>query len=206
MSTARTHFEKLNHGWNAEPNAPYPEIRVENQVLTLTFYLNPWAFPDVTPGDLGELTFVSCWRYRLGPTNDEGWWMRQCRFSFLAPEWGEFYKVSGNLRLDSLPPDAWLLNPPGTISKPSHHFLFYFRDETFECDAEDWIFRIIPAKEDLTKSWDKVSLPSGSSVFLVPPRSHPQRTTSGTRHWPWFWGLLPRKVRRWLSAHHSHER
>jgi hypothetical protein len=29
----------------------------------------------------------------LGRTNDEGWYLGQCRFSKVAPTWGEFYHV-----------------------------------------------------------------------------------------------------------------
>jgi hypothetical protein len=166
----RTAFHKLNVDWNAEPNAPYPEIRFDGQALLLTFYLNPYVFPRFKLGDCGELTFPSCWRYRLGGTNDEGWWRKQCRFSLIAPEWGEFYEVTGNLRLDRIHPDRWSLlsDPP---AHDSRHFLFYFRDETFECDASGWSFRAIPAVGDVTASWRRVSLPSGSSILMVPPRS-----------------------------------
>jgi hypothetical protein len=78
------------------------------------------------------LIFEGCWRYRLGRTNDEGWYLGQCRFSRLAPEWGEFYEVSGDL-LDASVKDWVRLSAPP--SDPTRHFLFYLRDSTFECDA-----------------------------------------------------------------------
>ena len=109
MERTSTSFTKLNYEWNAESGAPYPEVLVHGSTLILTFYLNPWAFPTFKLGDVGELTFSDCWRYRLGLTNDEGWWRGQCRFSRRAPEWGEFYEVTGDLRLDRLPCDAWTL-------------------------------------------------------------------------------------------------
>lgn len=84
--------------------------------------------------DRGEIVFRNCWRYRVGPPNDEGWYKGHCRFRCLAPEWGDFYEVTGDLQ--SGPKDWVLLNPPR--SRPSRHFLFYFKDETFECDAEDF--------------------------------------------------------------------
>ena len=138
----RTRFTKLNVDWNAEPNAPYPKVRTAAQTLVLTFLLNPWEFPQFREGDRGELAFSACWRYRLGATNDEGWWRKQCRFSFLAPAWGEFYEVNGDLRLERLPDDSWVLlaDPP---SAETRHFLFYFRDETFECDASSWSFTVL---------------------------------------------------------------
>jgi hypothetical protein len=81
------------------------------------------------------LTFKNCKRYRLGRTNDEGWYRGQCRFSGVAPAWGEFYEVPGDLKLGALK-DPWVELKPGT-DKDSH-FVFYFRDETFECDAESY--------------------------------------------------------------------
>jgi hypothetical protein len=30
----------------------------------------------------------------------------------------------------------------------SHHYLFYFRDETFECDADGWRFQIIRTSDE----------------------------------------------------------
>jgi len=81
------------------------------------------------------LVFAGCWRYRLGSPNDEGWYRHGDRFGRLAPGWGQFYEVEGEL-LAAQVPDWTLLGepPPGR----SRHFLFYLRDETFECDARDW--------------------------------------------------------------------
>jgi hypothetical protein len=133
----RTTFKKLNSDWNAEPNAPDPRVRVADRTLYLTFVLNSFQFP-FEEGSVGELVFHNCWRYRLGPTNDEGWYSAQCRFSQLAPAWGEFYEVEGDLLLGHQL--SWTsLGPP---SPSSRHFLFYLRDETFECDADDWSFTL----------------------------------------------------------------
>jgi hypothetical protein len=69
----------------------------------------------------------------LGATNDEGWYRGQCRFSRLAPSWGEFYEVAGDLLLSKCPNDwRYVSQEPGRALR---HFLFYLRDETFECDA-----------------------------------------------------------------------
>ncbi len=75
----------------------------------------------------GRLRFGGCARWRLGPTNDHGWYAGQCRYSCLAPAWGEFYEIKGadDLRLH---PSDWHIPP----------MLFYLRDHTFECLAEDW--------------------------------------------------------------------
>jgi hypothetical protein len=43
------------------------------------------------------------------------------------------------LRLAECPAD-WI--EVGVISDSLRHFLFYFRDETFECDASDWSLEV----------------------------------------------------------------
>ena len=139
-----TSFRQLNNGWNAEPNAPDPRVVAEGGDVVLTFLMNPFQFPQFSDEDQGRLRFTSCRRYRLGSTNDEGWYRGQCRFSKLAPRWGEFYEVGGDLRLAECP-DDWI-----EIDKAQNcyrHFLFYFRDETFECDASDWKFEVLRAEQ-----------------------------------------------------------
>lgn len=134
-----TSFRQLNHGWNAEPNAPYPQLSVVGTSLLLSFDMNPYIFPEFSEDDRGTLEFSECVRYRLGATNDEGWYRGQCRFSKLAPDWGEFYEVSGDLRLDSSPGDWQQL---GIITDAHVHYLFYLRDKTFECDALGWTLTV----------------------------------------------------------------
>jgi hypothetical protein len=139
MERLVTTFEQLNHGWNAEPNAPEPKLTVEGSTIRLRFVVNPFRFA-FEEGATAELTFTECWRYRLGATNDEGWYRGQCRFSKLAPKWGEFYEVMGD-------PRATLVSPWEVIGRqPSHsrHLLFYLRDGTFECDAADWSVSLPP--------------------------------------------------------------
>lgn len=139
-----TTFRQLNEGWNAEPNAPEPNVTVEGQDVVVSFRMNPYQFPQFSPKDVGQLRFVSCRRYRLGCTNDEGWYRGQCRFSKVAPQWGEFYEVGGDLRLGECP-DDWVA--VAQVQDSSRHFLFYFRDETFECDASDWEFEVVNAEQ-----------------------------------------------------------
>jgi hypothetical protein len=135
-----TTFRQLNGGWNAEPNAPNPTVLINGDAVVLRFGLNHFVFPDCSADDLGELTFHKCWRFQLGSMNDEGWYRGQCRFSKLAPKWGEFYEVEGDLRLDEVTEDWTMLSSSDASAR---HFLFYLRDETFECDAQSWSFRIL---------------------------------------------------------------
>jgi len=129
-----TKFTKLNSGWNAEPNAPDPKVRVDGNTVILEFLANPFQFPEFADGQLLRLRFSGASRYRLGETNDEGWYRGQCRFSGIAPAWGELYEVAGDLKLDRV--SDWI-HVPGAPSG-GRHFLFYLRDETFECTANSW--------------------------------------------------------------------
>lgn len=129
-------FRRLNVGWNAEPNAPCPEVVEEDGVIVLRFYLNPWAH-DAKEWQKGTLSFLNCRAWRLGPTNDEGWYRGQCRYSKIAPAWGEFYELAGTDHVREQPDDWQATSRPGSGER---HFLFYLRDETFECMASEWSF------------------------------------------------------------------
>jgi hypothetical protein len=105
--------------------------------VLLQFFLNPFQFRQFGPDDLGTLRFSGCSRYRLGATNDEGWSRGQCRYSKIAPAWGEFYEITGTDNQLNKPQDWRTVDE---TSNASRHFLFYFRDDTFECIATDWEF------------------------------------------------------------------
>ena len=128
-----TNFKRLNDGWNAEPNAPNPIVEIDGSELRLLFFANAFQFPQYDQDDVLQLRFCDCWRYRLGPTNDEGWYKGQCRFGMAIP-WGEFYELIGDVLADRV--SDWTLL--GSPSADSRHFLFYLRDDTFECDAGSW--------------------------------------------------------------------
>ncbi|MDW9481168.1 hypothetical protein GOB57_21210 [Sinorhizobium meliloti] len=128
-------FVRLNHTWNAEPNAPDPEVSVAGSNVQLLFRPDGWR-----PGTSRKmLVFSECAIWRLGPTNDEGWYLGQCRYSKIAPAWGEFYELEGYdpLRYGA---DDWLT--PSSPGAGDNHYLFYFRDETFECMAAGWTLSI----------------------------------------------------------------
>lgn len=129
-------FVQLNHGWNAEPNAPDPRVRVNGSDVTLQFLLNPFQF-EAGKDERGLLTFRGCSEWRLGSTNDEGWYLGQCRYSRIAPTWGEFYEIRGHDPLAHESTD-WKMTDRADPGK--RHFLFYLRDETFECFADEWAF------------------------------------------------------------------
>jgi hypothetical protein len=128
-------FTQLNDGWNADPNVPNEKISFKDSTLVLTFKLNSYLYDDINEGDIGKLTFQNCTQYRNGPTNDEGFYRKQCRFSEICPQWGEFYLLDGNKELMNQPED-WI-KVDGSGNK---HYLFYLRDGTFECIADNFLF------------------------------------------------------------------
>ena len=132
----RTRFHQLNQGWNAEPYFPNPIIDVQGGDVALRFSVNALQFTEFHEGETGILRFVDCRRYRLGPPNDDGWYGGQCRFSRLAPEWGEFYLIVGDASLLDMPQDWHILSPPNDNGR---HFLFHFRENTFECTAKQCV-------------------------------------------------------------------
>ncbi|MEM0967657.1 MAG: hypothetical protein AAGJ81_16030 [Verrucomicrobiota bacterium] len=139
-----TSFTQLNTDWNAEPNAPYPEVKIEGDKLELIFDLNYLQFCQFSEDQKGRIEFDGVIRYRLGQTNDEGWYDGQCRFSKIAPNWGEFYLIEGDSRM-SESPDDWVI--VGESDSERNHYLFYLRDETFECVAESWRFEPLKAEQ-----------------------------------------------------------
>ncbi len=126
-------FIRLNREWNAEPVDPRPVIRIYGNDLLFDFELNAQRY-DFEEGCRGVLRFRNCSRYRLGGPNDEGFYYGQGRFSASTHEWGEFYLVYADLSLLRAPAD-WVLLP--TEFEHLRHFLFYMKDETFECAAEE---------------------------------------------------------------------
>lgn len=100
---------------------------------------NRYQFRAYETVPLITLRFEGCSQYRVTPINDHGWYGGQCRFSALAPAWGEFYEITGDTR-DGLAPEPWLAGP-GTGKR---HFYFYFRDEALELKAQDWSFSPMP--------------------------------------------------------------
>ena len=134
-----TQFIQLNIGWNADPCVGIPVCVADGDDLQVRFRLNCYQFPDYSEDQVGVLTFVNCSRFNPDGTNDEGWYRGQCRFSEIAPGWGEFYEVVGELHLNEMNGE-WI-----NLSKPSvsdRHFLFYFKENTLECQAHDWRFRV----------------------------------------------------------------
>lgn len=134
-------FERLNHDWNAEPNAPCEWVEVVGTDVVFRFYLNHWRYPQFGEQDLGVLTFSRCSRWRIGDDNMDAFALRQAvsRYCRAAPSWGEFYELSGEDPLRNAPEDWHRLVDD---TQQTRHFLFYLRDSSFECEAAGWAFAV----------------------------------------------------------------
>lgn len=141
-----TRFNRLNVGWSAEPNVPLPEVATNGSSLELRLLVTSPRQSD----DLSEaikLTFTDCRHWRLSDVNDEGWYLGQCRYGRLAPAWGHFYEIVGENPLRDQP-DDWQQMP--RQGRGDRHFLFYLRDDTFECIAGDWTLAPIGARAHIS--------------------------------------------------------
>jgi hypothetical protein len=137
-------FIKINENWNAEPNAPMPTIEVIGSNLILSFYLNAFISEEFDEEDLGVLEFNNCLQYRLGAPNEDGFYIyNKSRYKKYGVQWGEFYLVQNS---------DWQINFPEPVfidnsikNEKLNHYLFYFRDETFECVSLSYSFKVIKA-------------------------------------------------------------
>jgi hypothetical protein len=151
---------RLDDGWDAEPNAPDPQVAVAGSTVAVRFRLTrPRRSTNRTSGILGALgrllgagradegradggwgtlRFLRCSRWRWDATNDHEWYKAdgQGRYAGVAPAWGRFYELVGEDPVrDAVP---WQAVEAETGA--ARHFLFYFRDETLEFMAQDWAF------------------------------------------------------------------
>ncbi len=137
VAKKETKFLKQNTNWGACPNVPLPEAWPDGTDILLKFHVSYFRRRIFEWEDCGLIRFHNCTRFRFTPLNDEGWYRGQCRFSEIAPEWGEFYGVIGDFKEDEVDRE-W--TPVSDKCRRQRNFLFYFRDETFECSAESWSF------------------------------------------------------------------
>lgn len=135
-------FTRLNIGWNADPNAPSPKVGWKGNDLILKMCPNEFQFDHLKADWIG-CVFKDCTRFRVTLVNDHGFYLGQCRFSGLAPAWGEFYRIDGDT-MDDLLTQPWTQRCPD--NEASKHFHFYLRDHSFECKAASVVHRLTGTK------------------------------------------------------------
>ena len=134
-------YTRLNNNWNADPNTPEANISINDGTLTLNFYLNYFLNNKFKEGDKGQLTFNNCYKYYFGAPNDEGYYRGQHRYKLTDLPFGEFYLLKTDWRND-FPANAKVLNPDFNPNGMKH-FIFFLKENTFECVAEDYTMKFI---------------------------------------------------------------
>ena len=132
-------FEQLNHNWNADPNVPEVNIAVLKNDVVVEFFLNAFQYNNFCEGDRARLTFHDCLQYRCGEPNDEDFYLGHSRYKSSGVKWGEFYLVHNSNWKKDFPTSIFVSDQPHDKLK---NYLFYFKDETFECIAKSYDLQI----------------------------------------------------------------
>ena len=93
------------------PIAPSSSVELQGDDLVLKSFVNGFEFREFEEDEVGILRFVLWERYRMGSPDDVGWRRGRCKFSAIAPKWGEFYGVEGDASLLESPADWKLVRP-----------------------------------------------------------------------------------------------
>lgn len=136
-------YLQLTTDWNAEPNAPEVTLSHDLTSVSLEFYLNAFAYDRFQEGDKARVTFQNCHQYSFNSMNDEGYHRGQYRYKYTELPWGEFYKLDTNWQTDFPVVNNILILAPDIPKQ--NHYLFFFRDNTFECVAENYNLEFILA-------------------------------------------------------------
>lgn len=135
-------YKKLNDTWNAEPNAPEVKLIIENSSVSLIFYINTFLFENFNEGQKGILSFKKVHKFSFNNTNDEGYYSNQYRYKSSKLPWGEFYLLDSDWSNDFHKNHLIIL--PFNKSLINHkHFIFFLKDNTFECVAESFEFNLL---------------------------------------------------------------
>ncbi|RKN80274.1 hypothetical protein [Ulvibacterium marinum] len=132
-------YIKLNLEYDAEPNAPSPEISINDSTLNLKFLLNPFLWDNVEDDEQAELLFYNAIKYRLGGPGSDNF--KDYRYYDEGIDNYGFYQIKRSDWKKDFPIDEKIIskNPIGKKDN-FKHYVFFFRDNTFECVAEDFKF------------------------------------------------------------------
>ncbi len=157
----------LTKDWNADPNAPEVKLSVDNTAVTLDFYVNAFQFDSFQEGDKARVTFLNCHKYSFNTMNEEGYYKGKYRYNNFRLPWGEFYRLDTNWQID-FPNEKTVLIEASDVAK-QNHFIFFFKDNTFECVAEDCCIEFIQVSlsEDLIDIIEKVKEKTTDSSDMV---------------------------------------
>ncbi len=132
--TTKIDYVQITIDWNADPVSPDVKLSVDGSDLLLTIFLNYYAFDNFKEGDKVKIIFQNCSEYSFNTCNDEGYYYSQYRTNPNELPWGEFYEIKSGLNRNFPKPITKLTSD----STSNRHFIFFFKDETFECLAENY--------------------------------------------------------------------
>lgn len=138
---------KLNKNWNAESNAPNPVITKTDDGIEMNFLLNSSTYSHIDEGDEGILKFEDVYAYRIAAMNKEGYLAGQFRFNNNNLPWGEFYELKNSEWANDFPNDKIIIDE-SVNKKKLRHFIFFLKEEIFECLALDYQFKFIDKISD----------------------------------------------------------
>lgn len=140
-------FKKISTDWNADPVSPEVDLQVEDNDLIMDVFLNYFAFTEFKHGDKVKIRFLDCSEYSLNTCNDEGYYYGQYRIKQSELPWGEFYELKSGV-------DRVLPEPVIRIQKDfkdKKHYIFFFKDATFECLASNFELKFYNDKGSFIK-------------------------------------------------------
>ena len=132
--TVMIDYIQITNNWNADPVSPEIELSLDEENLIMDIYLNHYAFENFKEGDKVKILFKNCAEYSLNTCNDEGYYYGQYRTNPNELPWGEFYEIKSGLDRN-MPSPIVKINNDNSDKK---HFIFFFKDETFECLASEY--------------------------------------------------------------------
>jgi hypothetical protein len=147
IPTRKIDYIQITTEWNADPVSPEIELNVDGTDLIMDIFLNHYVFDNFKKGDKAKIRFKNCAKYSLNTCNDEGYYYGQYRTNPNELPWGEFYEIKSGL-------DRNMPNPIVHITKDSSgkkHFIFFFKDETFECLALEYELKFYNENEQSTE-------------------------------------------------------
>ena len=127
-------YIQITTNWNADPVLPKIELTIDRTDLIMDIYLNHYVFDNFKKGDKVKIRFKDCTLYSLNTCNDEGYYYGQYRTNPNELPWGEFYEIICGLDRNMPNPIVEIVND----NSNKKHFIFFFKDETFECLASDY--------------------------------------------------------------------
>lgn len=121
-------FIQISTNWDADSVNPQVNLQIDRADLIMDIYTK------FTEGNKVKIKFNNCAEYSLNTCNDEGYYYGQYRTNPTNLPWGEFYEIISGL--DRNYPEPIIKIQADKTNK--RHFIFFFKDETFECLADDY--------------------------------------------------------------------